>query len=208
MARRLRVGRAAVRVAFDRLAQVGILERIPNAGTFVKRISLEDYCQLMDTRAVLEGLAGRLACDRATTAMINELRRLAEAVDQADDRFVEDPQLKMDSVKEHELNFHSALVKASGNARIARILFEQHLFEDAFSAAGFMPVLKGDQYRRGSERAPSHRHIVEALTQRDHDRVEQMLKQHVLLTKQDQVALHMGVTAPQATRTSVSPLTE
>lgn len=198
LARRLRVGRAAVRLAFDRLAQVGILERIPNAGTFVKKVTLEDYCQLMDTRAVLEGLSARLACDRATAADLEELNRLAAQADQAVTRYVDEPDFSQEQVKEYEVNFHLALARVGGNARVQRILFEQHLFEDAYAASQTMPRLKGQRYHAPGH-PPSHADIVAAIAQRDHDRAEQLLKSHILVTKEEQVALHMGMSAP-ATR--------
>ena len=70
MARRLKLGRAPVRAAFDQLARAGLLERIARSGTFVRRVTLQDWCELMDLRAGVESMsrtAGQHAFERRRT---------------------------------------------------------------------------------------------------------------------------------------------
>src|SRR5687767_13366711 len=81
MARRLKLGRAPVRAAFDQLAQVGLLERIPRSGTFVRKVTLQEYCEFVDLRAGLESIAARIACTRITDAELDKLEQLAKRLD-------------------------------------------------------------------------------------------------------------------------------
>ncbi|MBI4028121.1 MAG: GntR family transcriptional regulator [Verrucomicrobia bacterium] len=193
LARNLKTGRAAVRVALDRLGQIGILDRIPDTGTFVRKVSLEEYCELMDIRAVLEGLAGRLACDRMNAAAASELMRLATEADRANDALRNAAEQDWTTLRKTETAFHEAIIRASGNQRIIKILFEQHLFEHAFAAALSFPICHppGRVSSRGC-RLPNHRAIARVVRARKHDRAELLLKQHVLVTKEEQIALIKG----------------
>jgi DNA-binding GntR family transcriptional regulator len=55
------VSRARVRDAFAVLEQRGLIERIPNRGAIVARLTAKQVIDLYETREVLEGLAVRLA---------------------------------------------------------------------------------------------------------------------------------------------------
>ena len=55
------VSRARVRDTFAVLEQRGLIERIPNRGAIVARLTAKQVIDLYETREVLEGLAVRLA---------------------------------------------------------------------------------------------------------------------------------------------------
>ena len=48
-----------VREAMARLASEGMIEHHPGSGTFVRKISRQEFAQLYDLREVLEPFAGR-----------------------------------------------------------------------------------------------------------------------------------------------------
>jgi DNA-binding GntR family transcriptional regulator len=83
LAKQLGVGRAAVRTAIDRLGQDGLVERHPNRGAHVRRISLEEAVEMYEARAVLEGLGARYAAKNATEKEISELRTLIKQMEQS-----------------------------------------------------------------------------------------------------------------------------
>lgn len=66
LAQKLGVGRAAVRTALARLEQEGLVEHEPNRGARVRAISEAEAAEMLDVRAVLEGLAARYAARNAT----------------------------------------------------------------------------------------------------------------------------------------------
>lgn len=65
LASEFRVGRNRIREAFSALEQRGLVQRIPNRGTVVARLSLKEVFHLYDVREVLEGVAARLATENA-----------------------------------------------------------------------------------------------------------------------------------------------
>src|ERR1051325_9596968 len=77
LARRFGVSRQPVREAIRSLEREGLLTSLPNRGTFVTRVSLEDAVAIQDIRAELEGLAARLAVLNLTDG---DFRRLGEIV--------------------------------------------------------------------------------------------------------------------------------
>jgi DNA-binding GntR family transcriptional regulator len=74
LTQRLGVGRAAVRTALARLDQEGLVELEPNRGARVRRVSLAEAIEILQARAVLEGLAVRRAASHATEEDVAELR--------------------------------------------------------------------------------------------------------------------------------------
>src|SRR5262249_4781150 len=79
LARRFGVSRQPVREAIRSLEHEGLLTSLPNRGTFVTRVSLEDAIAIQDIRAELEGLAARLAVANLTA---HDYRRLEEIVEE------------------------------------------------------------------------------------------------------------------------------
>ncbi|HEY2320266.1 MAG TPA: GntR family transcriptional regulator [Solirubrobacteraceae bacterium] len=88
LTRRLGVGRAAVRTALARLEHEGLVELEPHRGARVRRVALGEAVEILQARAVLEGLAVRRAAGHATEddvgelrAILAEMRRLLDAGD-------------------------------------------------------------------------------------------------------------------------------
>lgn len=81
---RFRVSRSPLREAFRELEKKGLVDILPRRGTFVKRISLKDIEDHFPVRAVLEGLAARLAAramsKQALADMAAVLAKMKDAV--------------------------------------------------------------------------------------------------------------------------------
>jgi DNA-binding GntR family transcriptional regulator len=76
LARRLGLGRAAVRMALVRLEHDGLVERERNRGARVRRVSESEAVEILEVRAALESLAARKAAARATSKDVRELRAI------------------------------------------------------------------------------------------------------------------------------------
>src|SRR6204780_61196 len=72
----LGISRTPLREALKGLAAEGLVELLPNRGARVRRLSEQDLGELFDVMGGLEGLAGRLACERITDEEIAEIERL------------------------------------------------------------------------------------------------------------------------------------
>ncbi len=187
IAREIGIGRAPVRVAFERLVSAGVLKRLHRAGTFVRKISLKEQCEIMDVRMILEGFAVRLACKRASPFQLSQLRKLAGKIDALEDRLltarIDDP-LRWGEVQRLERDFHNQIARLSGNQTIARILAAQSLVECCVQMGITNPLGSPPD----SKNIPRHRDIVRSLASRKPDAAEKTIRKHILLSKEDGIA--------------------
>ncbi len=106
---RFGVSRSPLREAFRELEKKGLVDILPRRGTFVKRISHTDIQQHFPVRAVLEGLAARLAApfmqQDTLAALAATLDLMKAAVAAGDTR----------AYYRHHLVFHEHFIGASGN---------------------------------------------------------------------------------------------
>lgn len=77
------VSRTPVRLAIERVVSEGLAFRAPNCSATVRQLSVEDIVGLLSIRAVNEGLAARLAAQRATPEQREQLQALGEQMQQA-----------------------------------------------------------------------------------------------------------------------------
>ena len=78
LTRVLGVGRSAVRTALARLEHEGLVEHERHRGARVRLVGVEEAVEILEARAVLEGLAARHAALRATPSDVADLRRILE----------------------------------------------------------------------------------------------------------------------------------
>lgn len=72
----LRVSRTPLREAYRVLAAEGLIRLLPNRGAVVTTLSEADVAHTFELMAVLEGLSGELAAQRASDAEIAEVQRM------------------------------------------------------------------------------------------------------------------------------------
>ncbi|MGE8368364.1 GntR family transcriptional regulator [Cupriavidus sp.] len=165
---RLRVSRTPLREAYRLLASDGLVMLLPKRGAQVIALSAEDVGNLFDVLAVMEGLAGRQAAERATDAELQQIAQL-----------------------------HRAMLDAYAARDIQRYFEASMGTHVAINAAAHNPVLT-ETYRRLNMRVQNlryksnvalgewsaatsdHEDFVAALLARDGAKTEALLRQHVL----------------------------
>jgi DNA-binding GntR family transcriptional regulator len=75
-----------VRESLSRLVAAHALEERPNRSVRVPRLSPEGLAELFEVRTLIEGMATRIACEKITPELINELASVNEAVLEAHSR--------------------------------------------------------------------------------------------------------------------------
>ena len=70
--------RATVRMALLELANEGLVERLPNRGSRVRAISLDEAIEILEVRIGVEGLCAAKAAENITADQIEEFERLRE----------------------------------------------------------------------------------------------------------------------------------
>lgn len=153
LALRFGVSRGPVREACRALAELGLVELIPNRGVFIRRIERREAEALYDVRAGLFGLAGRLLARTITEEQLAELERLLDRMDA--------PGHTLDDYYPLNLRLHDCIIEFTGNERLIaayrQLVKELHLFR----ARGL--VQGGGLAVSNAE----HREIVAALRARD-----------------------------------------
>lgn len=167
LAAAMNVGRAAIRSCLVRLEQDGLVVREPNRGARVRLVTEAEATEILQTRAVLEGLVAREAAIRATPEAVAEMRGILidmQTCIEADDLL---------GYSEGNARLHAAIVKTSEHQTAARLI------------AGLKAQVVRFQYRtilvpgrsRGSLR--EHTLIVDAIAAGDPDRAESAMRAHL-----------------------------
>ncbi len=192
LARELGISRTPVREALLILQTDGLVEAHPNRGATVRSYGLDDLGDLYMLRAALEGVAARLAAERATPRELAKLRRSC-------DRF--DAVAGAGSLKEivrENLVFHDAILDIAGNDRIAQLV----------RGVTELPlVYKSYLWYSPNQKLVSahyHRQILHALEARNPERAESVMKQHVFEARDVLVAQVRASLAASETAKSIS----
>ncbi len=74
------MGRSAVRTALARLEHEGLVEHERHRGARVRLVSAQEAVEILETRAVLEGVAARHAARNASPEDIRDLERILEGM--------------------------------------------------------------------------------------------------------------------------------
>lgn len=164
LARQLGVSRAPLREALEQLTAEGLVERVPRRGAFVRRFDRQALLDLSGARTAIEVQALREAIERASDDAFLPLARQLDEVEAV---------LGAGRAYPVTLDFHRGLVRASGNAV---------LIEFATRAEARLRLARADTRgdAAGARRSlAEHRAILAAMVDRDVDRAEPLLRQHI-----------------------------
>ncbi len=167
LSRRYGVSRTPVREALARLERDRLVRVVPKKGAFVRSVSHDDVRELYQIREVLEGLAVRLAAPRldrgelgAFETRFRELRTRGARASAGDVRVLGE-------------EFHAALLKRAGNARLIEVL-EQ--IREQIRPVWTMSIMAP---RRVQGLVHEHLSIIDALKRADARRAERLMARHV-----------------------------
>ncbi len=120
LASKLGVSRTPLRLAFERLANEGLIKSLPYSGFTAKQFSAGGIWEAIQTRSILEGAAARLAAERLrSSSQLEPLRKIDRAVDEV-------LRLGIEAFTGQYLNlnvsFHSAILDLANNKVLRRTL--------------------------------------------------------------------------------------
>jgi DNA-binding GntR family transcriptional regulator len=167
VARRYGVGRGAVRTAFARLEQEGLVQHVRNRGARVRLVDLREAIEIVEARAALEGLAARHAAMRRTEHDVEELNyvltTMRELLDRGD----------LIGASDENAVLHRRITEISCQLTVARLV------------ATLKSQVVRFQYRtilvpgRSEASFSEHTAIVEAIADKDPDRAEAAMRAHL-----------------------------
>jgi GntR family transcriptional regulator, rspAB operon transcriptional repressor len=183
IATRLGVSPTPVKDAFNRLALEGLLHIIPNSGTYVSPLPVEDIEDIYDIRLPLEILAVKKGVARVTDAAIKKMRRI---VIQADKSLNSGNRRRFNYIRylEYDAEFHHLIVEQSGSRRLIEMYrslhSHMHMFrlEYAFGGGNSESMI---QHLRDIQK--QHEGILTAFENRDAAKLQQALQQHLEVNK-------------------------
>ncbi|MGZ4180984.1 MAG: GntR family transcriptional regulator [Solirubrobacteraceae bacterium] len=167
LARALGVGRSAVRTALVRLEQEGLVEHERNRGARVRLIGKDEAVEILEARAVLEGLAARQAAHNATPEDIRDLRailaQMRALLDTGD----------LLGASDQNAVLHGKLLEIAGHDTASRLI------------AALKSQLVRFQYRtillpgRSERSFAEHTAVVDAIADGDGDAAEAAMRTHL-----------------------------
>lgn len=184
LAVRFGTSRGPLREATRSLEAKGFVEVIRNRGVFVRQLTVAEALEIYDMRAALFGLAGRLVAGRMTAELGARLRALVadmESAAAAGD---------FEAYYPKNLEFHAAIVEASGNATLVReyrrFVKKMHLFRARSLVQGGGLAVSNRE----------HAEMLEALLASDPQRAHETHWRHVENAKQRLIAALDPADAP------------
>jgi len=163
----LGLGRAAVRTALVRLEQEGLVERERHRGARVRLVQEREAVEILEARAVLEGLAARHAALKATAADVRELRRILATMR----RLLDCGDLL--GASDQNPFLHGRLLEIAAHPTASRLISALNAQTVRFQYRTIL--LPGRPERSFGE----HRAIIEAVAAKDPDGAEAAMRHHL-----------------------------
>lgn len=166
LAKELGVSRMPVREALQRLEVAGLVTITPHKGAVVSELSEAEIAEIYHIRAVLDGLAARLATPRLTqdnhaklNALLDEMERAVQAHD-------------LKTVLAVNREFHVVIWKAARAPRLQELL--ENLYDTSQRFRNISVLIPG----RLDQITQEHRLIAEALARGDAAAAERHANEH------------------------------
>ena len=162
------ISRTPVREAIHKLERELFIERLTHGGFKVLGLSRQDIVETFGIRSVLEGYAARLA---ALNYRADDLEVLEAKIDEFQ-RLLEKKQLK--HLPDVNTQFHDLLYTLSRSPRLIAMIdaLRDHIYRYR------QIILKDERQARTSHE--DHRLMLQHIRRRDADRVEQLVREHIL----------------------------
>ena len=166
------VSRAVVREAINRLESSHLVERKANVGARVATLTVEGLIELYQVRESLEGMAARLAAKNMTDSEINDLKKLLNK--------------HFDKVKDGQsyyqeagdLDFHYRIILGSKNNHLINMLIN-----GIYHLVRMYRVQLGMTGPRVTTAFDEHKHVLQAISNRDEELAEMLMRRHILYSK-------------------------
>jgi DNA-binding GntR family transcriptional regulator len=168
LAEQFGVSRTPLREAVLLLEQEGLVEALPYRGTFVKTISPEEIAEVFEVRAVLEGLAVRLA---AREIPQEELEAFALVLDSLDEEIADG---EFEGYVENDMRFHEMILRYCGNTTLQALV--RQLSDRIYRIQAYSHQISGNHMTKSHE---EHRLLFKALMERDATGSERLMTEHI-----------------------------
>lgn len=166
------VSRAVIREAINRLESCHLVERKANVGARIVSLTPQGLIQLYQVREALEGMAARLAAKNMSDEEIADLTSLL------DNHFQTVKGGESYYQEAGDLDFHYRIILGSKNQHLIEVLVNgiYHLIR-------MYRVQLGMAGPRVTTAFDEHKHVVQAIANRDEELAEMLMRRHILYSK-------------------------
>ena len=161
------VSQTVIRESLKSLEQQGLVTGARNLGFVVREFGKQELVDAYRVREVLEGLAARLCCRKASPDDIDRLRDLAHQIHAKSGSRLRSDRSKL------EYQFHQAFLTLSGNETLQRVSV-------GYRFVGDFVVTERDS----DELLEEHLAIVDAVAQRNGEQAEHLARRHIARSAQ------------------------
>jgi DNA-binding GntR family transcriptional regulator len=162
------ISRTPVREAIHKLEREGLVKKLPRGGFTVLNLTREEIEETFGIRSVLESYAARLA---AIKHQRQELEPLEEKIEEFQYHLNRG---EMEALLQINTEFHALLYAMSRSPKLIKLINDLqdqiYRFRRIILRIKMMAKTSNDD----------HRHMLRAMKSRDADRVETLVKQHIL----------------------------
>ena len=159
------IGRTPLREILLQLRDEGLVEIVPQVGTQVAAVDIQEIRSVIEVRRWLEMLVGRLAAERITTAELDELKQIVAQVRELQTK----GEAPLDRLNELDVRFHTLLYQTTGNKVLVDMLPRLLSKMDRF---WYYIGLQAPKYFTHFD---DLQQLVEALEHRDRTRAQEIL---------------------------------
>jgi len=171
-----------VREALNRLASEGLVEQVPGAGVFVRRIDRDELDNMYVLRDALESCAAAEASRHITEiqldeleTILNEAREVAQKIAKSTKGY---PTVKQfDSWLDLEEQFHLLLVESSRNPLLAKVINEHRAIREVFEAQRNKPDLLTTEIAQTTCEGKAE--LIKALKKRDANLARKLVSEQI-----------------------------
>jgi len=167
IAKQIGVSRTPIREALRELTAEGFVKMIPNQGMIVSNFSIEDIQEVLQIRAVLEGLAARLAAKLINNDQIKELEGILKNME------ICFQQNDVIAFSEMDAEFHSLILDVCGNKQLMKI---SHNLNNKFHSYRIRTLIISNKLQYFLN---EHLKIAEAIKIGDSEKADRLSQKHI-----------------------------
>ncbi len=165
-ARKLGISRTPLVKALKLLEQELLVENLPRRGIYVRDISLDEILEAFECRLAVESTAARMAAERISEKQVKELKRIFPS-------FRKSRNINNIKYQAADELFHKKVLEASRNRYLSKMFIVGNILSKTYQRG---------LIREPRETLPEHEQIIEAISSRNPELAEELMKSHIQKT--------------------------
>ncbi len=165
------ISRTPIRSALQKLSAQGFVTLHPRQGARVNVWTEQDWKEIADMRALLEGYAAGIASQKISQMEIKRLEELADAMEEAVACATE---AELAQITELNYLFHMTIIHATANSRLVEAV--ENLAHPILHRIRFLPSRKDVSARSMAH----HREIIDAIVSGNAEWATSIMRSHIL----------------------------